>query len=174
MAYFWCLPMYIYVLPKCLKKIKNDSSNEKKIEDKGIAQRRVEISSEPGAVCELISAALGAASQWLVHKGQWCSKNSVSTTAGFWNRNYPFRGEKCVMVAVHYISMKNTQHETHKGRHENRKISENTMVEFTGDMGKFGEKRKRTDQFFSHWKGTHYSLGKNNSSHPPLVISLRL
>lgn len=40
------------------------------------------------------------------------------------------------MVAKHYSTMKNTQHETHKGRHENRKVSE-----FMGDMGWFANKR---------------------------------
>lgn len=44
------------------------------------------------------------------------------------------------MVAMHYNTMRNTQHETHKGRQENRKVSENIIVEFIGDMGWFGNK----------------------------------
>lgn len=46
------------------------------------------------------------------------------------------------MVAMHYCTMKNIQHETHKGRHENKKVRENIMVKFIGDMGWFGNKRR--------------------------------
>lgn len=46
------------------------------------------------------------------------------------------------MVAMHYSTVKNRQHETQKGRRKDRKVSENGMVEFIGDMGCFGNKRR--------------------------------
>lgn len=91
--HFWCFYIYIYLLLKCVKKIKVDLIF-------------------PGLSVKWFLLLWVQLLNYLCTKGSGAASiHSISTTAGFWSRHCPLRGETFGSEMMHYGSNALQHHE---------------------------------------------------------------